>query len=201
MKICYEDVLSRIKEKPTWWSDGYPRYGEFNPNLVSIYANKVALIHTKCSCGTDYFQAVVVKDREMFKNRVMVGEVGMVDPPNACDFLNGLNDSTNSEGCSSAAQSCSEIRVAEYWEKDRQSRQWIRQPELEVELTDWLVSDPKWQVVALTDDGMAEVEDAFARGGKLAAVQAVISLAQVDILSAKFWVDGKFWKAGWTALE
>jgi hypothetical protein len=193
MHVYYEDILLRVPEKPTWWSNGYPRYGKFHPSMVDVYASRVALIHTKCICGTDYFQAVVVKNEEIFRNRVMVGEIGMGDPPNACDFL-------GDSACSNASTCCREIRILEYWAKDRTGREWVRHPELELELTDHFESEPKWRPVDLTESELSVVQAAFDQGGKPAAAATVIRIAKVDIASAKFWVDNHFWKSGWTLL-
>ena len=45
----YEDVTSRIAEKPSWYtSDGYPRYGEFKPAECDIYCRHSILFLIQC---------------------------------------------------------------------------------------------------------------------------------------------------------
>ena len=191
MYVSYDDILTRIDELPKWWSNGVPRYDEFNPDAIDVYACCAALVHTKCCCGTDYYQGVVPRDRESFKNGIMVGEAGMGDPPNACHILSGRE-------CGSASDSCREIRVVEFWEKVsfdeyvKSGIRWRRLPEYEVQLTDHFVSSPQWEPVELTPEQFSSVQLAHANGGKIAAVKVVMELTNVSLGSAKFWVDNNF---------
>ena len=114
MHVCYEDVMSRIAEPPTWWTNGFPRFGPFQPTAVDIYTRCVALVHTKCLCGFDFHEAVHVvggeKQIEAFKARVAQGRIGMGDPPNACEYLSG-------RPCDGQSSTSREIRVLEFWER------------------------------------------------------------------------------------
>jgi hypothetical protein len=57
MLVHYDDVISRINENPTWYTtEGYPRYGEFEPGSCSIYADFSVLMEIGCqSCGDRFF--------------------------------------------------------------------------------------------------------------------------------------------------
>lgn len=65
MQVDYDDITSRIKEAPSWYTtNGVPRYGKFNPGEAnSIYAAFSILYKIECqSChrpfliGVDYDQ-------------------------------------------------------------------------------------------------------------------------------------------------
>ena len=49
----YNDITSRISESPTWYTtNGVPRYGDFKPREVSIYARYSTLMEIGCQdCG------------------------------------------------------------------------------------------------------------------------------------------------------
>lgn len=191
MYVRYDDILSRISEPPTWWSHGVPRYGTFSPDAVDIYARCVALVHTKCCCGTDYHQATVPRDIDSFKNGITLGEAPVGDPPNACLYLRGRE-------CGSASDTCRLVGILEFWERDdarealRSGIWWRRLSEYELPLTDHFEAPPRWEPVHLSPEQLAAVTAAHAQGGKIAAVKAVADMAGVGLSSARYWVDNKF---------
>lgn len=191
MYIEYADILSRIDEKPTWWLNGVPRYGPFNPNDVDIYAKCVALFHTKCRCGTDYFQAIgssLSNDIESLKDSITNDTVCMGDPPNACSFLSEVE-------CSSQADSVREIAVVEFWESvdwneyRSSGAKWKRNSDFETSLTDHFSVKPVYDPIELSTEERKKVDEANELGGKINAWKTVSELTGASLSSAKYWVD------------
>lgn len=51
MHVPYDDILARIAEPPLWWSEGVPRYTEFQPSMIDVYAGAALLVQARCqSC-------------------------------------------------------------------------------------------------------------------------------------------------------
>lgn len=60
MNICYQDILSRIKEKPLWFDENaVPRYCKFSPDTIQIYTDEVALLKIQCqACNYEFHVAI-----------------------------------------------------------------------------------------------------------------------------------------------
>jgi hypothetical protein len=135
MDLRYDDILNRIREAPRWWLNGVPRYDAFRPEDATVHSRRVLLVHTRCVCGTDYFQGMEAGEPE-FEKMLAQGRVGLGDPPNACHIV-GRGECTN------FSTSCRELRVVECWERvgAREQRiagrDWKRVPQHEIELHDW----------------------------------------------------------------
>jgi len=64
MLPSYDDVLSRIEEAPTWFTEkGYPRYGDFKPAETNIYARYGVLFEIGCQGCTDTIKVGVDFDK------------------------------------------------------------------------------------------------------------------------------------------
>ena len=114
----FEDILSRIKEVPTWWDqNGTPRYGLFQPDSCpSIYAHRVVLLRIACQeCHREFLVEMHddVWGREFHPTKLHYG-----DPPNHPECLAGNT------------MNCDDLEVVEVWEKPRLG-DWQRRPELQ----------------------------------------------------------------------
>jgi hypothetical protein len=150
---------------PTWWDEnGTPRFAAHHPNLCAdIYATEVALLRISCqSCGAEYdvqmswslagsiltaarlgSPDVKIADREQRREKfaetslsaqVRAGTIHYGDPP--CDRC-----------AAGATMNCWDLRVLEFWSRDRRLIDaaellrggfvdWVRVPDLEIELPD-----------------------------------------------------------------
>jgi hypothetical protein len=127
MKPYYEDILTRITSNPIWWDEhGVPRYNEFAPVCMDIYACENVLLLIRCQhCGRQ-FQVGLSADWNAEISLAQLIEKGTIsygDPPQVKCCLAGA--STNSES----------IKVLQYWAKDADTNWcWLRLSEFEVEL-------------------------------------------------------------------
>jgi hypothetical protein len=113
MHPSYEDITSRIAERPSWWqSGGVPRYGDFHPgSSSSIYAREVALVEIACqSCDTRFRVVFDADQMDQYERRgvgdlIRNGSIHYGDPPNT--------------GCCASGASMNSIPVAviEYWSR------------------------------------------------------------------------------------
>jgi hypothetical protein len=133
MKALFEDILSRISEKPSWYdSNGTPRYGGFNPDACpNIYASEVALVEIACQNCMERFLVEVHSDRHAkldshrgsVKGRITRGLIGYGDPPRH-DAGKCLAGDTMTPYA---------LRMVEFWEKGAKGG-WVRNSELEIAL-------------------------------------------------------------------
>lgn len=63
----YPDIISRIEEKPTWYTkEGFPRYGEFQPKECNIYARYSTLMKIRCQdCGAPFYIGQDYSDHDL----------------------------------------------------------------------------------------------------------------------------------------
>ncbi len=131
MKQNFEWLLKNVGE-PKWWEEtGHPRYCDFAPDKIyDIYADQVVLLLIACQvCGERSKGAVSWaalsgqrwRLSELIKLKSL--RIGYGDPPNV--------------GCcpAGATMGSETIRVIEFWEKN-EDFEWVRLPELEVDLRD-----------------------------------------------------------------
>lgn len=121
MYIRYDDILSRIIEKPVWWLDGVPRFEPFRPNDLDVHAGEALLVHVRCqSCLMDYHLGLwnpQIAGARSFRERLSQHRhIGLGDPPNACCGVG-------------ATMTVEEVAVLEFWEF--KGNRWVRVPELE----------------------------------------------------------------------
>jgi hypothetical protein len=58
MNINYHEILEAMGEPKWWTTEGFPRYVDFNPREVDVYAETVALVRCKCqACGREFLVA------------------------------------------------------------------------------------------------------------------------------------------------
>ena len=140
MYPSYDDITSRIVEKPSWWQEGgVPRYGEFHPDRSSsIYAREVVLVEIACqSCDTRFRVVFTADQMDQFEGR------GIAERIRDCTIHYG--DPPNTGCCPAGPTMNSEpIAVIEYWSKCHQRftngsritdweryNEWLRDPLLE----------------------------------------------------------------------
>lgn len=128
MKHSYDDITSRIEEKPAWWDEhGVPRYGEFEPGAVpDIYAREAVLFLVECQCCRREFHVCKTSrsrtpERDVPLLQAQIGKRWLEygDPPNV--------------GCCPAGATMNSVtrRVLQYW--SRSDGEWKRNPEFEVD--------------------------------------------------------------------
>lgn len=123
MFVRYDDLTSASQSSPKWWFRGIPRFSDFHPDEVYVYAKEVALVHSICqACGKRYDVAEIgdLRAKLAYWNALEVG-----DPPNACE----------PPGCCGAHMQSEEIELLQFWE--RIGFEWRRVPELERRLVDF----------------------------------------------------------------
>jgi hypothetical protein len=132
MFTSYDDVTSKIPEKPQWWDEhGVPRYIVFTPrHAANIYADEVALLSIACfGCLTEYRVSITNRDFPVevrgnlpVAGAIRDGSIDYCDPPNS--------------GCCGVGPStgCYNLRVLEYWSRQVPHREWTRDATLEIEL-------------------------------------------------------------------
>lgn len=130
MLPSYADIRDKLG-KPQWWDEhGVPRYCEFGPQHVGIYATQVVLLRIGCqACRQQFDVAMATSSMTLvfggkpLSDRVKNRSIHYGDPPN--------------EGCCAAGptMNCEDLRVVQFWYKD-DNFDWRRDPELEVTLPD-----------------------------------------------------------------
>ena len=131
----YKDILSRIKEPPTWFDEhAVPRFGAFGPREVAnIYAREVVLLGIECqSCGRGFRVAFSWSETDRFlrqesslAEQIKEKTIHYGDPPNV-------------ECCHGGPTMNSVPRIAlEFWRMN-DAYEWERVRDLEVPV------DPDW---------------------------------------------------------
>lgn len=109
----YDDIISRISEKPSWWQEGgVPRYGDFDPDKSSsIYAKTVILAEIACQGCGEKFRVCFTEHRHDFFKKTTLEE----------DVQNGnlhYGDPPNTGCCAAGATMSSEmVQVLEFWRR------------------------------------------------------------------------------------
>ena len=127
MQHNYDDIRSRIAERPTWFDvNGVPRYGAFTPDSIPcIYANEAVLYEIQCQNCEERF--LVAGHARSFWNSSEIADdirthrLHYGDPPR--------------HDCTGDTMNCIDIRVIEYWRKN-DDHEWARCPELEISIDD-----------------------------------------------------------------
>lgn len=72
MKPDYGDITLRINEPPKWYTpEGFPRYDEFKPREISIYADWSLLFKIACqSCGTEFLVGEDLTKMDIMQTRI-----------------------------------------------------------------------------------------------------------------------------------
>jgi len=106
MHSNYEDILSRIEEKPSWYdANGAPRYGPFTPEMCpNIYAEDVVLLRIRCQACGQHFD-VEMHDGDVFRPLPIPRGLHYGDPP--------------AHGCALGGdtETCDDLMVLEVWRR------------------------------------------------------------------------------------
>lgn len=127
MHLDYSDITDRISEAPRWWLDGVPRYCEFSPDQVSIYAKEAALLLIEGQNPEGRFEVGVSSPSFKFRTSlraslVAYGELYIGDPPNY-------------KGRATPHMSTGTVSVLQYWRMDDRFG-WKRDSTFEVRMLD-----------------------------------------------------------------
>lgn len=142
---------------PQWYDEnGCPRYAPHHPSLGPVYADEVVLLEIACqACGMRFqVQMTQAKLHEQVMATVWARHFGIDnekippaweghtlaaqvrdgiihygDPPRHCHR-------DDVPCCAGDTMDCDDLRVLEFWRRDRGVREWVRVPELEVALPD-----------------------------------------------------------------
>ncbi len=129
MKQKYDDILSRINDKPIWYgSNGVPRYIPFNPKHISnFYSDEVILLRIRCQeCHNPFLVEInflktsnlpsleyrLLHIKDFWLNPIHYG-----DPPRHNDCV---GETMNAES----------LKIVEFWKRDHCN--WIRHSEYEI---------------------------------------------------------------------
>ncbi len=145
----YSDITDRIAGRPKWWDEqGVPRYAEFSPDqLANIYAGEAVLMEIACSmCGERFevafcyppggCEGTIPESAHPLMEAIPNGTIDYCDPPNYGNCQSG------------PSSGCYNLRVLQYWSRSKGYGEWIRDPQLEIELPElkelpeWLRRDP-----------------------------------------------------------
>jgi hypothetical protein len=137
MKTDYSDILEHLGP-PLWWDEhGVPRYKPFDPYLCKVYAKVVALLEVECQwCGERFKVAVSMGDFDLWNWRKHhPGEDYHPTPQDANAFYYGDPPRHGpSEKCPAGdTMSSIPICVLEFWEYNKQTFNWERKKEYEIE--------------------------------------------------------------------
>lgn len=156
----YNDIVSRIKERPKWWDENaVPRYDEFTPNdTADIYCDEAVLLEIQCQdCGY-HFKVAFSSDMYDRYHNASLRQHYLKDKGEERDIKelareaslawgvisNGLHYGDPPNACppncaAGATMNSVPLEVLEFWVKDKVSIiDWIRVPELERKIDcDW----------------------------------------------------------------
>lgn len=135
----YDDITARAG-KPDWYDQhAAPRYGDFDPRMVTVYADEVALVAIRCqACDhlsrvafvAPTLMQVVCSSSDDTPPEELIARTHLDretlhygDPPN-CDYAHAV-------GCfSGRTMNCVDDAVVEWWENSSDEG-WHRVPEKE----------------------------------------------------------------------
>lgn len=166
MYIEYEDITDRISEVPRWWLDGVPRYCDFSPEQVGVYAREAALVLVEgfdASCPL--FEIGVYSPSPAFRVGLRAalaayGTLYVGDPPNYKDRA-------------VPHHSAVPIKILQYW--SRSDFKWTRESEFEGPLADENHREisPPYQLLAADLVGLVEWDAIRARRDVAAVARAL----------------------------
>lgn len=157
MHNAYQDIRTLTTEEPQWWDErAVPRYCAFSPqHIANIYAEEAVLMLVTCQgCGREFRVAMSQDVLERHGGRTIApgDPISMALDAVDADAHRGstlaeliskrelhYGDPPNSDCCASGPTMNSEPRrVIEYW-SSRRGNTWVRDPELEIDITpDWV---------------------------------------------------------------
>jgi len=144
MKHHYRDIRERIAEEPLWWDEeGVPRYCEFAPNETNnIYADQAILLLIACQGCRKEFKVCMsqARYRAYINASERLGRNDLTDEDikdyTLKEFVRSkrihYGDPPNTGCCGGTTMNCIDLKVLEFWE--RPNFDWVRVPELEIEI-------------------------------------------------------------------
>ncbi len=106
MHIRYDDITNEIDKPPVWWLNGVPRYRDFRPDDLNIYAQEAALLRVECQVCFKQFD---------------IGQYGPASPSHARNVPYHddppSHSSDSEEYCGGGAMGFVLLRVLEFWKK------------------------------------------------------------------------------------
>jgi hypothetical protein len=120
MHVRYDDITRRIAEPPRWWCRGVPRYDDFEPSALHVYADTAVLARVECQgCGKPF----------------MIGEFSggmgrdLIDPAtNRLAYFS--DDPPNHDDCTGNTMGWEMREIVQAWRR-HDLRGWFRRPDLE----------------------------------------------------------------------
>ncbi|MGB9792813.1 MAG: hypothetical protein ACPLTR_09605 [Thermacetogeniaceae bacterium] len=148
MKPDYSDILDRLGP-PLWWDEhGVPRYEPFDPYLCEPCSKAVALMEVECQmCGERFRVAVSANDLALFNwSKYHPNEDYHPTPQDARLFAYGDSPRHGYYGACLAGNTMSSIpiRILKFWEYNKQTFNWERKKEYEIEFIQE-EADNDWQ--------------------------------------------------------
>jgi hypothetical protein len=128
--IVYSDIIDRVSETPRWWLDGVPRYCDFSPERVGVYAMEAAL---------------VLVEGQMPEGRFQIGIGGSAFSISGALAAEGglhLGDPPNYKNIASPHMGVFSLRIIEYWWREHPHRGWGRDHTYERALLDEETLEP-----------------------------------------------------------
>lgn len=141
MRVSYRDIINRAGP-PDWWGPGgVPRYGDFDPSEIDIYARQAVLYEIACQSCRRRFQVAESWSLHDQMRANLIRE-GLGGTPVTVDHSirgsleagQGLNygDPPNVDCCpAGATMSSLFVRVLEYHER-ASTGLWERRPDIEL---------------------------------------------------------------------
>jgi hypothetical protein len=136
----YGDIIKPQKlngqKDPKWFTEhGYPRYCKFHPSESSnIYADEIVLLEIACQCCKKVF-CVEMNDSAMKRLNYLGGENVETLANSIVNKTIHYGDPPNIQCCSSGpTMNCINLRVLEYWKREK--LEWNRNRSLEIEIED-----------------------------------------------------------------
>lgn len=134
----YNDIISRIKEKPEWYDqNGTPRYDKFSyDDMPNIYSTEALLVKIKCQdCGMEFMVGMCFCEMDKLYNpRASSYEEDIKG------YLKGKKmwrhwfpvhyGDPPSHGCAGDTMNCIDVQIVEFWKRERFD--WVRKPEYEI---------------------------------------------------------------------
>jgi hypothetical protein len=122
MNRCYDDIIDKLGD-PIWFDENaVPRYCEFGPDRMDIYANEAALILIKCQgCGKRFKVGCCSSTYDI--------ALGSEAISSCINNSYQYGDVPNTSCCIGITMMSEPIKVLEYWHKV--DNEWVRDNNLE----------------------------------------------------------------------
>ncbi len=113
MYVPYDDILRRIEQPPRWWCHGVPRYEEFKPGDMHVYAQAGLLVRIECQDCQRHFLVGVPGSAAQLINETGVRLDSLHDDPPHHD--NARYQDEADPRCAGNAMSMVVLEIVEAW--------------------------------------------------------------------------------------